>query len=112
MLFILIFRTLKKKHFKLKPYVDSTSWISDMSDAHFPLGKLSANMYRKLAEEAGNGFDAVRAQPWNWLVNPPAEAAEQAVQNAHTPNPHHRVAHRKLPKKFRRIPETPFIRQH
>ncbi len=86
------------------------SVIQDLKDEDFPIGKLSPAMFRSLAEKAGNAFNAEKAEPYDWLVNPPSEALEAMEKNSSVPAPHRRKVQFKPYGNQKQIPNRPFMK--
>lgn len=94
----------------LKPYVEAMSVVGDLKDEDFPIGKLSASMFKQLAEQAGNSYDPERAEPYDWLVNPPKEALEAMEQNGSVPAPHKRNVPFRPYGKQKKVANRPFMK--
>ena len=96
-------------NFYLKPYVDSTSLPDDMKDEDFPRGQMNSRMFIELAKKNGNQYDVSKAEPYDWLVNPPPEVMKEIQsKKTYVPNPHHKSLPMKPHGRFKKQPNKPF----
>lgn len=67
-------------------------------------------MFMELAKKHGNDYDATRAEPQDWLVNPPPDVMKQIEQSKkYIPNPHHKALPQKPYGKYKKIPNREFM---